>query len=300
MQQGRPSLRASLRARAPRALTRQAWIAVAVTLASTSAKAGERQDLSGGWPADWMRIGPAEGAVIGGLATSAIALQLLLRGPSSPRWDRPILFDDGVRNALRASSPEARSRAAGWSDVGYYGLPLYPIVVDAGLVAWLGRGKSDAALQLALINAEALAINGLLTTILQRSIGRARPFVRACATDPRPECSDEDRNTAFVSGHASMAFTAASALCVQHARLNLYGSADAIVCPAALAIAATTGVLRIVADRHWATDVLAGAALGATVGTIVSSLHLRSDGVASTAGLSLPLAGRGIAYGGRF
>jgi membrane-associated phospholipid phosphatase len=299
MHEGRPGLRASLR---ERALTRQAWIAVAVILASTSARAGERQDLSGGWPANWRRVGPAEGAVIGGLATGAIALELLLRGPSSPRWDRPILFDDGVRNALRASSPEARSRAASWSDVGYYGLPLYPIVVDAGLVAWLARGKSDAALQLALINAEALAISGLLTTILQRSFGRARPFVRSCATDPRPECSayDEDRNTAFVSGHTSMAFTAASALCVQHARLNLYGSADAVVCPAALAIAATTGVLRIVSDRHWATDVLGGAALGAAVGTIVSSLHLRSDGVASTAGLSLPPGGRGFAYGGRF
>ena len=35
-----------------------------------------------------------------------------------------------------------------------------------------------------------------------------------------------------------------------------------------------TGILRIAADRHWATDILAGAAIGGLVGYAVPALHL--------------------------
>jgi membrane-associated phospholipid phosphatase len=103
----------------------------------------------------------------------------------------------------------------------------------------------------------------------------------------------------LISGHASLAFMAASALCVQHSRLSLYGSADAAVCPSALAIAATTSVLRIVADRHWATDVIAGALVGSAVGGVVSAVHLGMNGPAG-AGVSLGPDGRSMTYWKRF
>jgi membrane-associated phospholipid phosphatase len=44
-----------------------------------------------------------------------------------------------------------------------------------------------------------------------------------------------------------------------------------------LAGAATTGYLRVAADAHWATDVLAGAAFGAAVGVAVPLLHRVPD-----------------------
>jgi membrane-associated phospholipid phosphatase len=264
--------------------------------------AGERQDLSSGWPAGWRRISTKDGAAIGGLASSALALLLFLKAPEQSRWDSAVLFDDGVRNALRASSSQGRSRAGTVSDAAYL-LAAYPLVVDAGLVTWLGRGKADAAVQLALIDAEALAISGLVTTAMQRSIGRARPFLRDCGANARgnADCSASanTRNSAFISGHASLAFTAASALCVQHSRLSIYESADAAVCPTALAIAATTSVLRIVADRHWATDVIAGALVGSAVGGVVSAVHLGMNGPAG-AGVSLGPEGRSMAYWKRF
>ncbi len=269
---------------------RTVWTALALAAASPAATAGERLDLSSGWPAGLRWIGPKEGAAIGGLAGSLTALLLLLKPPDRPRWDGPVLFDDGVRNALRASSPEGRSRAGTISDVAFV-LAAYPLVVDAGLVTWLGRGNADAALQLALIDAEAIAISALLTTSMQSSTGRARPFVRTCGSkgqaDPDCSASANTRNSSFISGHASVAFTAASVLCVQHSRLSLYGGADAVVCPGALAIAATTSLLRIVADRHWATDVIGGAILGSAVGAVVSSVHLRMNGSAPETGFSL-------------
>jgi membrane-associated phospholipid phosphatase len=283
-----------------RALLRTTGIILIVAAASPAARA-EQPDLSTGWPEGWRRIGTAEGAAVGGLAGSALALLFLLKAPEQPRWDSAILFDDGVRNALRASSQSARDRASTISG-GAYLLAAYPIVVDAGLLTWLGRGQGDAALQLALVDAEALAITSIVTTTMQRTTGRARPFLRECGKSPPgdSQCagSANDRNTSFVSGHAALAFTAASTLCVQHSRLSLYGGADAVVCPAALTIAAAVSVFRIVADKHWATDVIAGAALGSTVGTVVSSVHLRGDG--PPAGISLGSETRSLVYWRRF
>src|SRR5256885_4524948 len=114
--------------------------------------------------------------------------------------------------------------------------------------------------------------------------------VQTCALPISPD----DRNTSFFSGHTSFAFTSATLLCFQHGRLNLYGAADGVVCPAALAVASLTGLLRIGADRHWATDVLTGAALGAAAGTVVSITHISSEngraGQAASSGASIAFA----------
>ena len=262
---------------------------VAVSLAS-GPLAADRLKLDEGWPASLDRIGPVETGAIGALAVGALLVELVVKAPATPRWNEPILFDDGARNALRAGSEGGRSRAATGSDFGYIGLPIYAIGVEAGLVTWLGKDKGDAALQLALIQTEALALNALVSRVTQKAVGRSRP-------DAQPGTTD---NTAFFSGHTSTAFTVASALCVQHARLQIYGNtADDVVCPAAAVVAAGTGLLRIVADRHWASDVIAGAIVGTAIGGVVSWAHLRDRGP-GTPTLSLGAGGRSLVYGGAF
>ncbi len=268
-------------------------MAAAVALSAVPAPlfAAERRTLDDGWPGDYPRTGPAETAVIGGLGVGAVLIELLVNPPVTPRWSEPILFDEGARNVLRASSPGGRSRAATASDFGYAGLPAYAIGVEAGLVTWLGKDKGDAALQLALIHAEALAINGFFSSVTQKAVARARP-------DKLPTTAD---NTAFFSGHTSTAFTTASVLCVQHARLAIYANAaDTIVCPAAAAVATATGLLRIVADRHWASDVLAGALFGTVVGGGVAWAHLGSRDARTAPSFSLGPGGQSIFYRGAF
>jgi membrane-associated phospholipid phosphatase len=267
-----------------------AFVFIALSLAPAALAAAEPPALDDGWPRGYARIGPGETAVIGGLAVGSLLLELVVKPSSTPRWDEPILFDEGARNALRASSAAGRARAATASDIGYFGLPIYAIGVEAGLVTWLGKGKGDAALQLALIDAEALAINGLLSRAAQKGIARARP-------DAQPGTTD---NTSFFSGHTSTAFTTASVLCVQHARLQIFGNAaDQIVCPVAVAIAAATGLMRIVADRHWASDVIAGATIGTAVGLSVSWAHLGGDSRPAQS-FSLGAGDRTLVYGGVF
>src|SRR6267142_734602 len=234
---------------------------LAFAAASTAATAGERVDLDNGWPAGWRRVGTEETWAIGGLSAASLALRLF-------------------------------SNAA-------YVLTAVPFMVDAMFVTWLGHGQMDAAVQLALIDIETLAITTLMTTALQRAVGRARPFLRECASNPNSDSdcagSANNRNSSFISGHASLAFSAATTLCVQHSRLSLYGSADPVVCPAALTIAAGSSLLRVVADRHWISDVIAGAVLGSAVGYVVSAVHLRENGSAP-AGLTMGERGNSLVY----
>jgi membrane-associated phospholipid phosphatase len=67
-------------------------------------------------------------------------------------------------------------------------------------------------------------------------------------------------------------------------------------------VATGTAILRIAADRHWATDVIAGAVLGGALGYAIPALHLafaskREEFVVVTPAVSgsylgLSLAGR--------
>jgi len=76
----------------------------AVVIASGAASAAEQQTLDDAWPARWNKIGPVETGVVAGIGTSIIFLEFLLKSPSTPRWEKPILFDADARSALRAGS----------------------------------------------------------------------------------------------------------------------------------------------------------------------------------------------------
>ena len=251
---------------------------------------------------NWVRIGASEAVGIGALLAADFIFEFSANAADPPRWRQPILFDEAVHGSLTAASATARARAGTLSDIGLYGLAALPLVVDAGLVTWLGRGNPGAAVQLALLDAQALALSWGLATLVERAVSRERPYVQNCVDPTRSACggSANDRNTSFLSGHTTVAFTMAAVLCVEHTRLDLLGSADVAVCPIAATAAAATGVLRVVAERHWATDVLAGAALGTSIGAIVALVHVRPRASAGAPQFT-PVAGPGsigLAFGG--
>jgi membrane-associated phospholipid phosphatase len=72
---------------------------------------------------------------------------------------------------------------------------------------------------------------------------------------------------------------------LQHVQLELLGNsaADAAVCGAAAAAALSTGLLRVMSDRHYASDVIVGAAAGAGSALLVYNLHVRRTPAERTA-----------------
>jgi membrane-associated phospholipid phosphatase len=83
-------------------------------------------------------------------------------------------------------------------------------------------------------------------------------------------CGAPDRNASFPSGHTSIAVTGAGLMCVHGEHRPLYGSdlGNRLVCYVGIAGAIATGVGRLINDRHYATDIVAGAAIGVLSGYV--------------------------------
>jgi membrane-associated phospholipid phosphatase len=252
----------------------------AVLLLSTPrAFAADRDSPSGvAWRSEWPKFRPAEVAFTAGLALQVGAASFVYRDPTRT-WSGGVLFDDGVRDALRLRTQSGRERAAAASDYLYYGMLAYPLVVDVPIA--FSRGGTNLGVQMLAIDLESFALAGAIAMSAEK-IGRARPMADPCAHDPSydKKCSDEaNLASSFVSGHTSIAVTGASLLCVHHQHVPLYGGGapDAIVCASAVAAATAQAVLRVASDNHYASDVLLGAGVGFMSGYVLPSLlHYRA------------------------
>ncbi|MEZ4340559.1 MAG: phosphatase PAP2 family protein, partial [Sandaracinaceae bacterium] len=141
------------------------------------------------------------------------------------------------------------------------------------------HGDFELAMRLMVIDLQAHAIAQGLTTIIKHAVRRERPMARACREDPQRRASDPSCEgvaepgiapESFFSGHTSLAFTSAALICLHHTELGLLGEGgDAAMCATGLAMASTVGLLRILADRHYASDVIMGAAVGLVSGWLV-------------------------------
>ncbi|HWO08930.1 MAG TPA: phosphatase PAP2 family protein [Polyangiaceae bacterium] len=236
-------------------------------MATVAAPAGAEPTLK--WNEDWPRFRTTE-AVVTGLMLLPIAGALFLYPNPDDNIHGGVLWDNAVRDALVADTRDGRGTAAKVSNFPYLGLLAYPVLVDVALVTWGIHGAGDVALEMLAMDLESFAITGAVALTFQK-MGRVRPAEKGCATDPNyaTKCSDPTAlNQSFISGHTAVAFTGAGLTCAHHRNLPLYGGGapDVAICVAALAAATTTGVLRIVSDDHWSTDVLLGVGLGLVSG----------------------------------
>ncbi len=230
-----------------------------------------------------------DGAVAGAAALTWAALGLLgpELAPLSCKWCTPPTIDEKVQAALLWGNPRAAAVAS--DAIGLAALP-------AGLLAFgffsaRAAGDRDAFWVDTLVIAEAASIAGALNVSLKYLAGRQRPYAyygrQAFYDDPN------DRNVSFYSGHTSMAFASATAAGTVYLLRGYRGAPWAL--GGGLALAAFTGYLRIAADKHWFTDVLAGAAVGSLVGWAVPYLFHRADGAGSQGAAIRPAPG-GIAF----
>lgn len=107
---------------------------------------------------------------------------------------------------------------------------------------------------------------------------RNRPGQDACGIDPANAANCGGSPASFFSGHTALTAAAAGLTCAHHQFLPLYGGgwADRAACAAAIAASASTGLLRVMSDRHYMSDILVGGAFGFLVGYGVPRLlHYR-------------------------
>ena len=146
----------------------------------------------------------------------------------------------------------------------------------------IGRLSKQARLQsLGLHGTEALILGAGVGNLLKDSFGRARPFVDT--TGPNPDDFQllrgfhaGDNYRSFPSGHTLAAFAAAAAVSAETSRWWPWASYT--IGPAMYGGAAAVGISRMYNNRHWASDVILGAAIGTFAGTKVVRYHATHPG----------------------
>ena len=220
------------------------------------------------WKDDWRHVSyPAlvSTALLGG---GVFAARSLMEPPSTTRFVNSNRMD-GAGRQLRLDDPEAGHRVDLVSDFTRYSVMLWP-VVDALMVAAVDRNPQVGA-QMMLMTGQSMALTGFATRLVKTAAGRPRPYQQDCNPDLE-DCAET--GASFFSGHTATAFTGAGLVCVQHRHLDLYGGGwgDKAACGMALTAASATGIFRILADKHWTSDVLVGASVGLLSGWLLPRL----------------------------
>jgi membrane-associated phospholipid phosphatase len=240
------------------------------------------------WDPRWQRFELANYLSSAGLL--AVSIGALAIPPDEERWTETNSFDNSVRNALRLNGRDYQFIARDASDI-LLAASLNQLLVDSLVVTWWGHDNGDVAWQMALMSVEALAYNTAVNSLVSGLTSRQRPYAYPiegtpgadrCVGDANErleDCFGNKRYRSFYSGHTSVTFAVAGLTCMHHAHLPLYGggAGDVIACVTGFALAGGTGVLRIVSDQHWMSDVLVGAAIGTFNGLAIPwLLHYRT------------------------
>lgn len=228
------------------------------------------------WRDEWPRFRTIEYGVSIALAIEYGLIEFRARQPSEANFTGPWLFDRAVRNSLRLETREGREKISAISDIfplATQGLALFdaivvPLVTD--------RWNFDVMWQMTMMNVLAMSAVGVFNRTGHRYFARERPDATECRKDPeyKENCNAGGKFASFPGGHASGAFLGAGMICAHHAYLPLYGGGapDVIACAVPVTASVATGVMRIMADRHYTTDVIVGSAGGFAGGFLLPTL----------------------------
>lgn len=151
------------------------------------------------------------------------------------------------------------------------GNPLYTLP-PLGLFYLYGHINEDPkARRTSLLAVESLAISGAFTWTLKLATQRPRPYTGESSTTWNGP--GLKTNPAFPSGHTPASFSIAAVIAEE------YGN-NPYVPAIAYGLATLTGLSRIYDDKHWASDVVFGAAIGYFVGKSVVRYHTASSDTA--------------------
>jgi hypothetical protein len=154
---------------------------------------------------------------------------------------------------------------------------LYELYTLSAFGAYGFLFKNEKMKTTTLLASQAYITGGAVESVLKTLSGRTRPSFYGPKTIAHPtfkgpfaksiDYQGNTTNSSFPSGHTTVAFAAATVFAMEYKNLPwvpyfAYGAASLI------------GLSRITENKHWATDVFAGAALGFLVGRqVVNNYH---------------------------
>jgi hypothetical protein len=142
----------------------------------------------------------------------------------------------------------------------------HSFLLMSGIFAYGMLTKDKKHISTALLALESFALASLVTRIPKTLVGRDRP--NNANGDGSLGFNGPLHGTSFPSGHTTASFAVASVIATQFRESKW-------IPVAAYSVAGLAGLSRIYDNKHWLTDVVAGATIGTLVGDFVS--HRTSD-----------------------
>jgi hypothetical protein len=179
------------------------------------------------------------------------------------------VFDADIRNKVQGIKGRTLDRAA---DVGSaVGNPLVHVGIAAAVYGGGALADSPKWRETGEMLGEAALLADATGYLLKEAIGRGRPFVANDKGSFRPFQFKSDYD-AMPSLHTASSFAMASVMAATSesipAKLFYYTAATFV------------GFSRIYQDKHWASSIVLGAALGELCGRVVTGYHGRGGRVA--------------------
>ena len=147
----------------------------------------------------------------------------------------PLEIDKIIRNKIEETDPQFSTSIDNYLKW----VPLYSVFV---LDAFGVQTKNDLKKQIKLVAASE-TIQSIVTNPLKKIVKEVRPGVSL-------------HHNSFPSGHAATSFAGVEIL-----RIELKANYP-VMCYGGYAVAAATGFLRLYRNKHWFSDVVAGALIG--------------------------------------
>jgi membrane-associated phospholipid phosphatase len=163
----------------------------------------------------------------------------------------------------RSSSSEDYFKTIGHLGNGIVLLGLVTALYVSGEVS-----DNNSLRKTALLSLESCLTTGIIVRGLKSVVGRARPWTGESSHSFHP-FSTRSSFASFPSGHASTAFAMATVIADQ--------SKKAYIDIIAYSLATIAAFSRVHLDKHWASDILVGSAIGYFVAKKISALDRNRD-----------------------
>jgi hypothetical protein len=195
------------------------------------------------------------------------------------------VFDGDIRRDLQETKSSALNTATDAGEI--IGNPFVHLGVAGSVYCGGILADSPKWRETGLMLGEAAILADATSFVLGKAIGRSRPFVTGDKGSFKPFQFESDYDS-MPSTHAASSFAMASVLA---------SSTDSLLAKTFYySLATFAGFSRMYQDKHWASDVVLGAAIGELCGRVVTRYHTSHSKLAlapmvSGDGASLALVG---------
>jgi len=184
--------------------------------------------------------------------------------PERCRWCAVNGLDDAVHGSLtwgNAGRAGTLSNLAGFAVAPLGTAGVLALASHARGAPWIDYGDD------LLTVAEAAIYGEIVIQALKFSVGRQRPDAHF---GPASRTPSNDDNVSFPSAHSALTFALATAAGeIAHRR---HDALEPVIWATGMTLAGTTAYLRIAAEKHYLTDVVAGGAIGVAAGLVIPRL----------------------------